>query len=172
MYTTMNMKTVLLTLGLVVFAGASFFLIRDMGDQASAPAAITASDPIPSAVVPEPVPSVNVPPSPNPDAALAAPLVKEFAMDSWMEVVDGKMSAHFSLGEIVVKKGDTVKVAITNTKGTHDFVIDAYGVTVDTPEGETTIVEFVADKVGTFEYYCSKYNHRSIGQTGTLRVTE
>ncbi len=97
---------------------------------------------------------------------------KEFKMNSWMDNVNGKMSAYFSLKEMVVKKGDKVKIVITNTAGAHDFVIDAYGIKRDTPLNEATVIEFVADKVGDFEYYCSKYNHRSIGQTGTLRVIE
>jgi uncharacterized protein (DUF2344 family) len=41
--------------------------------------------------------------------------VKEFTMTSWMDKIDGKMAAHFSLKEIVVKKGDKVRINITNT---------------------------------------------------------
>jgi nitrite reductase (NO-forming) len=36
--------------------------------------------------------------------------------------------------------------------------------------GETTSVEFVADKTGTFEYYCSVGAHRAMGMTGSLVV--
>ncbi len=97
---------------------------------------------------------------------------KEFTMNSWMETVDGKMAAYFGLKEMVVKKGDTVRIKITNTAGVHDFKIDEYKIALDTPEGKEVMVEFVADKVGDFEYYCSKYNHRNIGQKGILRVTE
>ncbi len=96
--------------------------------------------------------------------------VKEFTMDSWMETKDGKMAAFFSLKEIKVKKGDTVKITVTNTAGTHDFVLDEFGVKKDTPLNQPVVIEFVADKVGTFEYYCSKYNHRQIGQKGNLIV--
>jgi nitrous oxide reductase len=101
-----------------------------------------------------------------------ASAVKEFVMDSWMDNIDGKMAAHFSLKEIVVKKGDKVRITITNTAGDHDFTIDAYNIKTATPLNKPTVIEFTADKVGTFEYYCSKYSHRMIGQTGTLRVTE
>ena len=97
---------------------------------------------------------------------------KEFTMNSWMDNIGGKMAAHFSIKEMVVKKGDKVRIKITNTAGDHDFVIDAYGIKTETPLNKETIVEFTADKVGTFEYYCSKYSHRLIGQTGILRVTE
>ncbi|HBD24859.1 MAG: hypothetical protein A2566_01140 [Candidatus Zambryskibacteria bacterium RIFOXYD1_FULL_40_13] len=96
--------------------------------------------------------------------------VKEFTIVSWMETKDGKMSPHFSLAEMRVKKGDRVKISITNTAGTHDFVLDEFGVKVETPLNQTVVVEFTADKVGTFEYYCSKYNHRQLGQKGNLIV--
>ncbi len=95
---------------------------------------------------------------------------KEFKMNSWMEKNGKVMSAHFSLNEIKVKKGDKVKIYITNTSGTHNFVIDKYNINVETPEKATTLVEFTADKVGSYEFYCSKFNHRSLGQRGILTV--
>jgi nitrite reductase (NO-forming) len=82
---------------------------------------------------------------------------------------DGKW---FSLKEIEVKKGDKVRVDVTNTKGTHDFTIDEYDITHMTPLNEVTRIEFTADKVGDFQYYCSVPGHREGGQWGTLRVTE
>lgn len=103
-------------------------------------------------------------------SSVTATGVKEFNMNSWMEIKDGKMGAFFSLKEIKVKKGDKVKININNTKGTHDFVIDQFGIKKDTPEGSVTVIEFTADKAGSFEYYCSKYSHRTMGQTGTLIV--
>ena len=96
--------------------------------------------------------------------------VKEFAMTSWMEMNGEAISAQFSLNEIRVKKGDTVKITVTNTAGIHDFVLDEFGIQKETPLNEPVVIEFVADKVGTFEYYCSKYNHRQIGQRGNLIV--
>jgi nitrite reductase (NO-forming) len=89
-----------------------------------------------------------------------------------MEKIGEKMTAHFSLKEIVVKKGDKVHITITNTAGDHDFNIDAYAIKSETPLNKPTVIEFIADKVGDFEFYCSKYSHRMIGQTGMLRVIE
>jgi nitrous oxide reductase len=85
-------------------------------------------------------------------------------------VKEFKMTSHFSLKEIRVKKGDKVRIIITNTAGNHDFVLDEYKLNLETPLNKPVIVEFTADKVGTFEYYCSKYNHRAIGQKGNLIV--
>jgi len=38
--------------------------------------------------------------------------------------------------------------------------------------GETETIEFIADKVGSFEYYCSVGQHRQMGMVGTLVVEE
>ncbi len=98
--------------------------------------------------------------------------VKEFALDSFMKMDGATFSAGFSVKDITVKKGDRVRITVNNTAGVHDFVIDEFDVKKDTPEGQKTVIEFVADKAGDFTYYCSKYNHRELGQVGTLHVTE
>ncbi|MBI2675552.1 MAG: hypothetical protein HYX24_03780 [Candidatus Aenigmarchaeota archaeon] len=109
----------------------------------------------------------------RPDAGSPKPggEAKEFSMTSYYEMVDGKPKTAFSLKEMQVKKGDRVRVKITNTKGAHDFVIDEYNVRIETPLNQEVVAEFVADKAGDFIYYCSKPNHREWGQWGTLRVT-
>ena len=91
---------------------------------------------------------------------------KEFAMDSYYD----EKGVWFSVKEIRVKKGDSVRIVVTNTKGMHDFVIDEFGVKQETPLNEKTVIEFVADKAGTFEYYCSMPGHRAKGQWGKLIV--
>jgi len=65
-----------------------------------------------------------------------------------------------------------VKVKITVTKGMHNFNIDEFNVHFATPINQETVVEFVADKVGKFIYYCSMPGHRANGHWGTLTVTE
>lgn len=82
-------------------------------------------------------------------------------------------SFKFSLSEIRVKKGDTVKILFTNTEGFHDWVIDEFN--ARTPQiavGKTETVTFVADQTGTFEYYCSVGAHRANGMKGNLIVEE
>ena len=77
----------------------------------------------------------------------------------------------FDPKNITVQKGDTVKIIFTNTEGTHDLVIDEFNVaTKKTNAGESDTVQFVADKMGTFEYYCSVGNHRQMGMVGKLIV--
>lgn len=89
--------------------------------------------------------------------------VKEFA-------VSGN-NFSFSLKEIKVKKGDTVRIVFTNQDGFHDWVIDEFNAkTNKIGAGKTETITFVADKVGTFEYYCSVGSHRANGMKGSLIV--
>lgn len=79
----------------------------------------------------------------------------------------------FSPSALSVKKGDTVKITFTNSGGTHNFNIDAFHVaTKMLKTGESETVQFVADKTGSFEYYCSVGSHRAMGMKGTLTVTQ
>lgn len=77
----------------------------------------------------------------------------------------------FTPNEIKAKVGDTVRVIYRNNLGTHDFVIDEFN--VRSPlinEGEIAAVEFLVDKRGVFEFYCSVPGHREAGMKGTLIV--
>lgn len=105
------------------------------------------------------------------DPNTASP-VKEFSMTSFTEVVDGKYHPQFSVKEITVNKGDTVRIKITATSGMHNFKIDEFNVFTDTPLDKESTVEFVADKAGKFIYYCAKPGHRALGQWGTLIVLD
>jgi plastocyanin len=77
----------------------------------------------------------------------------------------------FNQKELRVKKGDTVRITLDNQEGTHDFVIDEFNAKTKTLNaGQEETIEFVADKAGTFEFYCSVGNHRAMGMTGNLIV--
>jgi plastocyanin len=79
----------------------------------------------------------------------------------------------FSQKEIRVKKGDTVTVNFESTSGFHDWTVDEFNAKTQQVEvGTKTSVTFVADKAGTFEYYCSVGSHRQAGMVGTLVVEE
>ena len=74
---------------------------------------------------------------------------------------------------MAVKVGDTVKITLQNTGGFHDLVIDAFGAATKRIQGgQSDTITFVADKAGTFEYYCSVDGHRAMGMKGTLTVAE
>ena len=104
----------------------------------------------------------------NTETAMKAGDVKEFSMTSFYD----EKGKWFSLKEISVKKGDVVRIKVTNVKGTHDFNIDEYGIKKATPLNQEVIIEFTAGKVGEFEYYCSMPGHRQAGQFGKLIVKE
>lgn len=73
--------------------------------------------------------------------------------------------------DLIVSEGDRVKIEFSSTEGLHDFVIGELDVsTIKVGEGESTSIEFVADKSGTFEYYCSVGSHRENGMFGNFVV--
>lgn len=77
----------------------------------------------------------------------------------------------FSQDTITVKEGDTVTINLTVEEGFHDWMVDEFNAaTEQVGEGETTSVTFVADRAGTYEFYCSVGNHRQNGMVGTLIV--
>src|SRR3989338_2778328 len=70
----------------------------------------------------------------------------------------------FDMKEIRVQKGDTVKITLMNTEGTHDWRVEGYEVGTKVIQGgESDMIEFIADTSGTFEYYCSVGNRRQMG---------
>lgn len=82
-------------------------------------------------------------------------------------------SFYFNPNEIKAKKGDTVVINFSNDGGMHNFTIDEFNAHTKTVKtGETDSISFVVDKTGSFEYYCSVGQHRSMGQKGLLVVEE
>ena len=76
----------------------------------------------------------------------------------------------FTPSTIIVKKGDLVRLSIESIDVEHGFAIPEFGVSQSLSPDKTEIVEFTADKVGTFEYYCSVGQHRANGQVGSITV--
>ncbi len=94
---------------------------------------------------------------------VTAPNVKSFT-------VTGSSFA-FAPNTLTVNKGDTVKIHFVNSGGMHDFVIDEFNARTSRIQGgQSEDITFVADKAGTFEYYCSVGTHRQMGMRGTLTV--
>jgi len=89
--------------------------------------------------------------------------VKEFAVEG--------SNFEFSMKEIKVNEGDTVKITFKSVEGTHDWVIDEFDAKTSQLEADQEeVIEFVADQAGTFEYYCSVGDHRELGMVGNLIV--
>jgi len=73
--------------------------------------------------------------------------------------------------DIKVKVGDTVRIEFSAAEGFHDWVVDEFSARTDQVRpGTPTSVEFVADKAGTFSYYCNVGEHRALGMEGNLIV--
>ena len=96
----------------------------------------------------------------------------DIVVDENAVVID--ISGHnfeYDQSEIRVKEGDTVVINFTSTDGFHDWVVDEFNAkTARVSTGNTTSVTFVADKAGTYEYYCSVGTHRQQGMVGSLIV--
>jgi cytochrome c oxidase subunit 2 len=63
----------------------------------------------------------------------------------------------FEPGTVTVHKGDHVKLIVTSVDVDHGIGISAYGIERNVKKGATETIEFVADKVGTFTFYCSVF---------------
>jgi nitrous-oxide reductase len=65
----------------------------------------------------------------------------------------------YGLTSFEVQQGDEVTVTVTNIETvrdmSHGFAVDSYGINVALDPGQTKTVTFVADRPGTFWYYCT-----------------
>ena len=110
--------------------------------------------------------SQNASMSPKSEMPKATGLIQEFTTTAYYD----ETGVWYSLKEMRVKKGDTVRITATNTKGMHDFTLDEFGIKKELTLNEAVTIEFIADKTGEFIYYCSKTGHRAKGQFGKLIV--
>jgi cytochrome c oxidase subunit 2 len=79
----------------------------------------------------------------------------------------------FSPGSLRVRKGQQVKLVMTAVDHDHGFKLDDFNINQKIPKGTTVVVDFTADKAGTFQFRCSSVcglGHRSM--KGTLVVEE
>lgn len=77
----------------------------------------------------------------------------------------------YDVTEIRVKQWDTVIINLMSGEGFHDWVVDEFDArTGQLQSGESDSIQFVADKSGVFEFYCSVGNHRQMGMIGELIV--
>ncbi len=93
------------------------------------------------------------------------------SQDSVKEFIITGSPFKFDITEIKIKKGDRVRIIFKNAEGFHDWTIDEFNAqTEQIQAGQQDSVEFIADKSGQFEYYCSVGTHRQMGMKGTLIV--
>jgi len=78
-------------------------------------------------------------------------------VEVWMNVV----RSHFTPDIVTAKVGDKVIIHLTNIEqtadATHGFAVPTKNVIVSLDPGESTTVEFVADKPGSYSFYCTEF---------------
>jgi len=78
-------------------------------------------------------------------------------VEIWMTVV----RSHFYPERVELQEGDSVTWHLTNVErtpdATHGFALSGYNINLSLEPGETQTVEFVADRSGTFTYYCTEF---------------
>ena len=71
------------------------------------------------------------------------------------------MRSHITPGQITVTQGDTVRLHVTNIEttenATHTFTLPAHNLQASLDPGEVVTVEFKADRVGSYAYYCAQF---------------
>ncbi|MFW6059447.1 MAG: Sec-dependent nitrous-oxide reductase [Phycisphaeraceae bacterium] len=96
----------------------------------------------------------------NPDAAKSGEERIERDGDT-VHVYMTAVRSHFSPEHVEVNEGDTVVFHITNVEramdATHGFAMPAYNINASLEPSESVTIELVADKPGTFTYYCSEF---------------
>lgn len=144
---------------IVVLAGYFMFFSSPTEEAVVSPGPSVVVSPLSVQVTPSPTASS----SPDANGSPTAGVVKEFA-------VTGANFA-FTPKEIRVKQGDTVRITFTSGSGLHDWNLDEFNAATNVvASGKSEAIEFVADKAGEYEYYCSVGNHRAMGMVGKLIV--
>ncbi len=102
------------------------------------------------------------PPTPPSGGAPEAPL-KEFTITA--------RQFAFEPSTITVNQGDHVRLKVTSADVKHGLDIEGYEINRELNPGQEVVVDFIADKAGEFEFYCSVVcgaGHK--GMTGKLIV--
>ena len=70
----------------------------------------------------------------------------------------------YSPSELQVNPGDTVTIQLVSTDVVHGLYVDGYDLSIEADPGQAKTLTFVADKPGSFRFFCSRS-----GFGGTLK---
>jgi cytochrome c oxidase subunit 2 len=91
---------------------------------------------------------------------------------SIVDITINSFNFGFTATPATINKGDKVRLKLTSTNCIHGIAIPGFGISVGpVSPGEEKTVEFIADKSGSFDYFCNVpcgSGHRSM--RGTLTV--
>jgi nitrite reductase (NO-forming) len=150
------MNKIIVILGVVILIGIGGFMLLGNSQSNNQPAR------------PEPIQNMESPTESVNDDSESTDSGKKSNVKEFTIVSKG---LNFAPNEIKVNAGDTVRVTYKNTVGTHDWTIDEFNAKTKLLDaGQEETVEFVADKAGSFEFYCSVPGHRKAGMKGNLIV--
>jgi nitrous-oxide reductase len=80
---------------------------------------------------------------------------------STVEIWATAVRSHFNPDIFRVRQGDRVILHITNVEqsrdATHGFAVSNYNIQASLEPGETATFDFVADKAGAFNFYCTEF---------------
>ncbi len=97
----------------------------------------------------------------DPNAIKAEGEARVERKDDGVHVYMSAVRSHFVPDTITVKQGDHVHMHVTNLEqaydATHGFTIDQYNVNVSLEPGKEVNIDFVADRAGTFPFYCTEF---------------
>ena len=69
----------------------------------------------------------------------------------------------FTPDTIEVNAGEMVLLTLYGREGQHTFTLEDFNIDMQMPEGRVDTIQLIADKVGTFEFYC-RYHSNMRGQ--------
>ena len=84
-----------------------------------------------------------------------APAQNEVQNSDFKEFKITAKQFEFVPSTIEVSKDDQVRLIVTSVDVPHGFAIREYGINKRLEPGQPVTIEFTADKVGTFTFYCS-----------------
>lgn len=153
------MNKIIIAFLVFIVAGSIFFFFGKSDQKASAPT----------------VPEIEAVPSME---QKVTPLLGEtnivppISPQQTQEIIVKAYNWYFEPEEMRVKEGTAVKIVLQGVSGTHAFALPELGVKSEEVEpGETTIVEFNADKKGEFSFKCSVFcGEGHSGMTGKFIV--
>ena len=114
-------------------------------------------------------PAGTPPVNDTPDAAIN--LEADASVGALKEVKLTAKQFSFSPSEVRVKKGERVRLVVTSEDVSHGIAIPAFNVNLQLNPGDTGTAEFVADKAGSYPFFCNVFcgsGHRDM--KGTLIV--
>ena len=160
---------------LLIVLTIAFIFITACGEQTTVYSTPAPSSPVPKES-PQPAPPPRTAPQEVPETEIPGPEQaapsREAGTEAVMEISMVAKRFSFEPSTITVKKGTKVKITVSAADVPHGIAIPGYGINAPINPGTPTVVEFVADRAGTFEFYCSVYCGSGHGtMKGSLIVT-